>query len=126
MDINNAQRFRERMQAGETLIGMGVTFADPSICELIAEAGYDFTWIDMEHFNDPAFAEEKDRRCELMLPYQVNAELLAGSRAKVMHDMPMHLGYEITGDVAEGERSVIYDQAENRLDAQKAVLLTLA
>ncbi len=37
------------MQAGETLLGMGVTFADPSICELIAEAGYDFTWIDMEH-----------------------------------------------------------------------------
>lgn len=49
MDINNAHRFRERMQAGETLLGMGVTFADPSICELIAEAGYDFTWIDMEH-----------------------------------------------------------------------------
>ena len=80
----------------------------------------------MEYFNDPAFAEEKDRRCELMLPYQVNGELLSGSGAKVMHDMPMHLGFEITEEVAEGGRSIIYDQAENRLDAQKAILLTLA
>ena len=94
----------------------------------IAHADYVYTdtWIDMEYFNDPAFAEEKERRCELMLPYQVNAELLAGSDAKVMHDMPMHLGYEITEEVAEGERSIIYDQAENRLDAQKAILLSIA
>ena len=87
---------------------------------------YTDTWIDMEYFNDPVFAEEKGRRCTLMLPYQVNAELLAGSDAKVMHDMPMHLGYEITEEVAEGGRSIIYDQAENRLHAQKAILLALA
>jgi ornithine carbamoyltransferase len=86
---------------------------------------YTDTWIDMEYFNDAAFAEEKERRCALMLPYQLNAELLAGSDAKVMHDMPMHLGYEITEELAESERSIIYDQAENRLDAQKAILLTL-
>ena len=47
--INNAARFRQRMAAGETLIGMGVTFSDAAVCELIAEAEYDFTWIDMEH-----------------------------------------------------------------------------
>ena len=95
-----------------------------------AVAGADYvytdTWIDMEYFNDAAYAEEKERRCALMLPYQLNADLLAGSEAKVMHDMPMHLGYEITEELAESERSIIYDQAENRLDAQKAVLLTLA
>ena len=95
-----------------------------------AVAGADYvytdTWLDMEYFNDPAFAEEKERRCELMLPYQLNAELLAGSSAKIMHDMPMHLGYEITEDLVESERSIIYDQAENRLDAQKAILLDLA
>ncbi len=95
-----------------------------------AVAGADYvytdTWLDMEYFNDPAFAEEKERRCERMLPYQLNAELLAGSSAKIMHDMPMHLGYEITEDLVESERSIIYDQAENRLDAQKAILLDLA
>ena len=94
----------------------------------VADADYVYTdtWIDMEYFNDPAFAEEKERRCALMLPYQLNEALLAGSEAKVMHDMPMHLGYEITEDLAESGRSIIYDQAENRLDAQKAILLTLA
>lgn len=93
----------------------------------VADADYVYTdtWIDMEFFNDPTFAEEKERRCALMLPYQLNAALLADSDAKVMHDMPMHLGYEITEEVAEGERSIIYDQAENRLDAQKAILLHL-
>ena len=91
-----------------------------------ADYAYTDTWIDMEYFNDSAYAEEKERRCALMLPYQLNAELLDGSDAKVMHDMPMHLGYEITEELAESERSIIYDQAENRLDAQKAILLTLA
>ena len=94
----------------------------------VADADYVYTdtWIDMEYFNDPAFAEEKERRCALMLPYQLNEALLAGSEAKVMHDMPMHLGYEITEELVEGGRSIIYDQAENRLDAQKAILLSLA
>ena len=94
----------------------------------VADADYVYTdtWIDMEYFNDPAFAEEKERRCALMLPYQLNEALLADSEAKVMHDMPMHLGYEITEELAEGGRSIIYDQAENRLDVQKAILLSLA
>ena len=94
----------------------------------VADADYVYTdtWIDMEYFNDPAFAGEKERRCALMLPYQLNEALLAGSEAKVMHDMPMHLGYEITEELAESGRSIIYDQAENRLDAQKAILLSLA
>ena len=93
----------------------------------VANAHYVYTdtWIDMEHYNDPAFAEEKAQRCKLMQPYQLNAQLLAASNAKVMHDMPMHFGYEITEDLAEGERSIIYDQAQNRLDAQKAILLKL-
>ncbi len=111
----------------ERLLELGLLTETLDAREAVADADYVYTdtWIDMEYFNDPAFAEEKDRRCALMLPYQVNAELLADSRARVMHDMPMHLGYEITGDVAEGERSIIYAQAENRLDAQKAILLTL-
>ena len=60
-----------------------------------------------------------------MLPYQINAELLANSRAKIMHDMPIHPGYEISEDMVEADRSIIYDQAENRLEAQKAIILHL-
>ena len=109
------------------LLGLGLLTETLDAKAAVADADYVYTdtWIDMEYFNDPAFAGEKDRRCALMLPYQLNEALLAGSEAKVMHDMPMHLGYEITEDLAEGGRSIIYDQAENRLDAQKAILLTL-
>ena len=82
-------------------------------------------WMDMEFFNDPSYAKEKQKRCEIMLPYQINRELLEGSRAKIMHDMPIHHGYEIAEDMVENEKSIIYDQAENRLEAQKAIMLHL-
>jgi ornithine carbamoyltransferase len=90
-----------------------------------ADYVYTDTWVDMEFFNDPAFAAQKRERIELMLPYQLNHELLAGSRAKVMHDMPIHAGYEISAELVHDPRSIIFQQAENRLDAQKAVLLWL-
>ncbi|MBT5875688.1 MAG: ornithine carbamoyltransferase [Candidatus Latescibacteria bacterium] len=93
----------------------------------VAEADYVYTdtWLDMEFFNDPDYEEEKEARCKTMLPYQINKELLAESNAKVMHDMPIHHGYEIAEDMVEDPRSIIYDQAENRLDAQKAIMLHL-
>jgi ornithine carbamoyltransferase len=87
---------------------------------------YTDTWVDMEFFNDPGFAKEKEERIQLMMPYQINSELLKHTKAKVMHDMPIHAGYEITRDIVTDERSVIFFQAENRLDAQKAIILRLA
>jgi len=86
---------------------------------------YTDTWVDMEFFNDPAYKEEKEKRIQTMLPYQINAELIQNSSAKIMHDMPIHTGYEITEEMVEHPRSIIFDQAENRLYAQKAILLTL-
>lgn len=93
----------------------------------VAEADYVYTdtWLDMEFFNDPDYEAEKETRCKTMLPYQINRELLAESNAKIMHDMPIHHGYEIAEDMVEDPRSIIYDQAENRLDAQKAIMLHL-
>ena len=90
-----------------------------------ADYVYTDTWLDMEFFNDPAFEEEKRQRIEIMMPYQVNASLMKGTRARIMHDMPIHSGYEIAADMVECEQSIIYDQAENRLDAQKAIMLYL-
>ncbi len=86
---------------------------------------YTDTWVDMEFFNDPAYKKEKEERISLMMPYQVNMELIKNSKAKIMHDMPIHAGYEITRDVVKSERSIIFSQSENRLDAQKAVILKL-
>jgi ornithine carbamoyltransferase len=90
-----------------------------------ADFVYTDTWIDMEFFTDPKFAAEKDKRIKLMMPYQINAELLKGSNAYIMHDMPIHRGYEISAEAIENPKSVIYEQAENRLYSAKAILLKL-
>ena len=114
-------------QSRERLLQKGLLTETLDAKAAVAEADYVYTdtWLDMEFFNDPAHEEEKRKRCELMLPYQLNRELLADSRAMIMHDMPIHHGYEIAEDLVESPNSIIYDQAENRLDAQKAILLHL-
>jgi len=68
--------------------------------------------------------EEQAERRRAFAGYQVNAELLAlaSPDAIVMHDLPAHRGEEIADEVIEGPQSVVFDQAENRLHAQKAVL----
>lgn len=90
-----------------------------------ADFVYTDTWIDMEFFTDPKYTEEKERRLRLMMPYQINATLLKESSALVMHDMPIHRGFEISEDAIENPKSVMYEQAENRLYSAKAILLQL-
>jgi len=90
-----------------------------------ADFVYTDTWIDMEFFTDPKFYKIKEERIALMMPYQINAETLNNTNAYIMHDMPIHRGYEITVDAIESPRSIIYEQAENRLYAAKAILLKL-
>ena len=86
---------------------------------------YTDTWMDMEFFSDVSYEEEKERRLKTMLPYQLNAASLAHSNAYIMHDMPIHPGYEIEADLVDHPRSLIYRQAENRLYAQQALMLHL-
>lgn len=90
-----------------------------------ADVVYTDTWVDMENFNNPAYAEEKERRLALMMPYQLNEGLFNGSNPYIMHDMPVHPGLEIAEQLIESERSIIYEQAENRLHVEKALLLHL-
>ena len=92
---------------------------------LDADFVYTDTWIDMEFFTDPKYAAEKEKRIKLMMPYQINDELLKGSNAFIMHDMPIHRGYEISPEAIESPRSVIFEQAENRLYSAKAIMLKL-
>ena len=86
---------------------------------------YTDTWIDMEFFTDPDFAEEKERRMKLMMPYQLNPSLLHGTDCKIMHCLPAHRGYEIDGELMNDSRAVIFEQSENRLHSMKAIMLTL-
>jgi ornithine carbamoyltransferase len=75
------------------------------------------TWVSMGD-------EDAVRRHNLLKPYQANAELMAraGKDAIFMHCLPAHRGQEVTDEVIDGPQSVVFDEAENRLHAQKAVL----
>lgn len=86
---------------------------------------YTDTWVDMEFFNNLAFAKEKEETLAKMMPYQINDALLEGSKAVVLHDMPMHVGFEISKEVADRNLELILDQAENRRHAEKAIMVTL-
>jgi len=88
---------------------------DPKIAAKDADVIVTDTWVSMGQ-------EGKD--IEMFWPYQVNAELmkLAKPHAIFMHCMPVHQGEEVTDDVLRSPSCVIYDEAENRLHAQKAIL----
>ena len=68
--------------------------------------------------------DEQSRREADFAPYQVNAELMSAARpdALFMHCLPAHRDEEVSADVIDGSQSVVWDEAENRLHAQKALL----
>ncbi|MFA5438232.1 MAG: ornithine carbamoyltransferase, partial [Candidatus Omnitrophota bacterium] len=71
--------------------------------------------------------EESRKRREIFASFQVNANLVnsANKNALIMHCLPAHRGEEITDDVLDGKYSVVFDQAENRMHVQKAILIKL-
>jgi ornithine carbamoyltransferase len=91
---------------------------DPRAAVLGADAIYTDVWVSMGN------EDEAERRRSDLAPYRVDAELLreASDRAVVLHCLPAHPGEEITEDVLYGDRSAVWDQAENRLHSQKALL----
>ena len=91
--------------------------------EAVAEADVIYTdvWASMGQ------EAENEERARVFMPYQVNEALVAGAKtdAIVMHCLPAHRGEEITDAVCDGPHSAMWDQAENRMHAQKAVLVDL-
>ena len=112
-------RYRELAEriAGRTG-GRVVVSNHPAATVADADVVYTDVWTSMGQ------EQEYERRRRAFQGYQVNAELLRGAKrdAIVMHDLPAHRGEEITDDVMDGPQSVVFDQAENRLHAQKALL----
>jgi len=98
--------------------GLAELAADPIAAAAGADAIYTDVWVSMGD------EEEAERRRRDLAPFQVNDELLsaASDRAIALHCLPAHPGEEITSEVLYGERSAVWDQAENRLHAQKALL----
>jgi len=95
--------------------------ADPIEAIKNADVVYTDTWVSMGQ------EEEKAERIKAFDGYQVNSELMkhANTDAVFMHCLPAYRGFEVSEDVIDGPQSVIFDEAENRLHAQKAVLATL-
>src|SRR6056297_466358 len=94
-------------------------YTDPEAAIEGADVIYTDVWVSMG---------EEDKREEKLAAFdgfQLNEQLLAGTDAKVMHCLPAHRDEEITDAVLESDRSIVWDQAENRLHAQKALLVEL-
>ena len=112
---------------GEVLAAASRDGAQVDVTHDVAEAvrGADVVYTDV--WTSMGQEEERARRQQAFGPYQVNADVLALAKpdALVMHCLPAHRGEEITADVVDGPRSVILDQAENRLHIQKSVLVWL-
>ncbi len=101
--------------------GKVITTYDPVEAIKDADVVYSDTWVSMGQ------ESEKAERISIFMPYQVNKELFAKAKsdAVFMHCLPAYRGYEVTEDVIDSPQSVIFDEAENRLHAQKAVMATL-
>jgi len=95
--------------------------SDPAAAVRGADVVYTDVWTSM------GLEAEREERLRVFPAYQVNEKLLAHAKreAIVLHCLPAHRGEEITEEVLEGPQSVVFDQAENRLHVQKALLALL-
>jgi ornithine carbamoyltransferase len=113
--VNKARAFAQET-GGKVIVD-----ADPRSVAREVDIIYTDVWVSM--------GKEAERETRLLVfrPYQVNAELVALGEpdVMVMHCLPAHRGEEITDEVIDGPQSIVYDQAENRMHLQKAVLVTL-
>jgi len=98
-----------------------ITTTDPVEAVKDADIVYSDTWVSMGQ------EEEKAERIKIFKPYQVNRKLFDNAKkdAIFMHCLPAYRGFEVTEDVIDSPNSVIFDEAENRLHAQKAIMATL-
>lgn len=116
-------RFRELAGSIARSTGARITYGeDPTAAVRDADVVYTDVWTSMGQ------EQEYERRRRAFHGFQVNQELLAKAKpdAIVLHDLPAHRGEEITDDVLDGPQSAVFDQAENRLHTQKAVLRWIA
>ena len=90
-----------------------------------AASGVDYFYTDV--WVSMGFEEERAERMKIFTPYQVNAKLFESAKkdAKFLHCLPAHRGEEVSADVMDSPRSIVFDEAENRLHVQKAIMSLL-
>jgi ornithine carbamoyltransferase len=96
-------------------------FEDPAKAVEGADAVYTDVWVSM------GMEKEREARERTFMPYQVNDALVRNAKKDFvfLHCLPAHRGLEVASEVIDGDHSVVFDEAENRLHAQKAILLEL-
>lgn len=114
--LDEASVDKARMMGGEVKLT-----TDPQTAAVDADVLYTDVWASMGQEHEAA------ARAQILLPYQVNAQLVALAKPNVivMHCLPAHRGAEITDEVMDGPHSIVFDQAENRMHAQKGILAEL-
>lgn len=115
-------RITAEAQADAKATGAAITLVtDPFEAAKDADVLYTDVWSSMGQ------EAEQMARSRIFIDYQINSELLSAAKpdAIVMHCLPAHRGEEITDEVMEGPQSVVFDQAENRLHVQKAIMVLL-
>ncbi len=112
----------EGLLAREGFAGGYEFTTDPLLAVKDADVVYTDVWVSMGK------EEEKRERLALMAPYSVTGEIFAAAKADAyfMHCLPAHAGEEVQQEVLDNPRSIIFDQAENRLHVQKAIMTLLA
>ena len=117
----NAEIVRDARRIARQTGAVIEILSDPQQAVAGVDAIYTDAWASMgqEH--------ETEKRAQIFPPYQLNQALAAAAapHAVFMHCLPAHRGEEITDEVMDSERSVVFDQAENRLHVQKAILYLL-
>lgn len=116
------EKFVNEAKAAAEISGSKVLMtSDPIEAIKDADVVYTDTWASMGQ------ESEKEIRAKIFAPYQVNKELFSYAKkdAMFLHCLPAYRGYEVTEDVIDGPNSYIFDEAENRLHVQKAVLVKL-
>jgi len=112
----------EEAKATAKLTGSKIIVTDdPELAFANADVMYTDTWISMGQ------EDEKETRMKAFMPYQVNAKLVSKAKdnAIFLHDLPAYRDFEVTAEIIDGPNSFIFDQAENRMHAQKAVMALL-
>lgn len=94
---------------------------DPIKAAKDADFVYTDVWVSM------GFEEESAHRMEIFLPYQINMDVMRAAKpsVKLLHCLPAHRGEEVSADVMDSDYSIVFDEAENRLHVQKAVMALL-
>ncbi|MEE2986530.1 MAG: ornithine carbamoyltransferase [Nitrospinota bacterium] len=123
MNLSIATPPEYKLQVPESFGKRGnITFTeDPFEAVKDADIIYTDVWVSMGH------EEKTDEKKRILRPYQINSKLVdaAGKDVLIMHCLPAHREDEITSEVLDGKHSIVFDQAENRLHVQKAILESL-